>query len=138
MLAGLARALGSAPLSAAAAGGALRAAAACSMLTQHVESGRSAWEQPCSRPLSTLATAAPSDPSLIRNFAIIGKLEVQGQPQEPLRQGWAAAMHVPPPPPAAAAACRLPPAACRLLKPSTVAASACNSTQPMWTTAKRR
>ena len=99
MLASLARGLVGAPLSAVAAGGALRAAAAGLLLTQHAGSGRSAWEQPCRR----LATAAPSDPSLIRNFAIIGEAPLLGQPL-PLGQGWPAAMHVPPPPPPAAAA----------------------------------
>lgn len=105
MLASLVRGLAGAPLSAVAAGGALRAAAAGLLLTQHAGSGRSAWEQPCRR----LATAVPSDPSLIRNFAIIGEAPLQGQPQEPLGQGWPAAMHVPSPPAAAACRHRLPP-----------------------------
>lgn len=69
MLAGVARALGALPLAAVGTGGALRATAAGVLLIQHVEGCRSAWEQPCRR----LATAAPSDPSLIRNFAIIGE-----------------------------------------------------------------
>ena len=129
MLVGLARALGGPLGTAAAASGALRAGAAGLLLTQHAGSFRGPWEQPCRR----LASVAPADPSLIRNFAIIGAAVVWGVagavgPRVGRRHACAAAAAAAP-----ACRCRLPP-----LPPARASGAPLACLQPMWITGRPR